>query len=144
MLARVGLSDDVRRIAAAAERFAGGGERVEAVLPAEPTPGERTYLVAFASNGVGRTWLGFDDAGDPVQSRDRVREAVSITAMAEVAEEALPEVAIERLPRLASPKYLDALGAAGNPGVGAAIQGALDAVEELARDVESNYKLVLT
>jgi hypothetical protein len=144
MLARVGLSDDVRRIAAAAAGYAARGERVEAVLPAEPTPGERTYLVAFASNGAGRTWLGFDDAGDPVQSRDRVREAVSITAMAEVAEEALPGAAIERTPRLASPKYLDVLGAAGNPEIGAAIQGALGAVEELARDVEANYKLELT
>jgi len=144
MLARVGLSDDVRRIAAAAAGHAARGERVQAVLPAEPTPGERTYLVAFASNGAGRTWLGFDDAGDPVQSRDRVREAVSITAMAEVAEEALPGAAIERPPRLASPKYLDVLGAAGNPEVGAAIQGALGAVEELARDVEANYKLELT
>jgi hypothetical protein len=144
MLGRVGLSEDVRRIAAAAERFAAAGERVEAVLPAEPTPGERTYLVAFASNGAGRTWLTFDDAGDPVRSRDRVREAVSITAMAEVAEEAAPEAAIEPPPRLASPTYLDGLGAAGNPELGAAIQGALGAVEELARDVESNYKLELT
>jgi hypothetical protein len=144
MLGRVGVSEDVRRIAAAAERFATAAERVEAVLPAEPTPGQRTYLVAFASNGAGRTWLGFDDAGEPVQSRDRVREAVSITAMAEVAEEALPEDAIESPPRVASPKYLDALGAAASPELGAAIQGALGAVEELAKDVESNYKLELT
>jgi hypothetical protein len=144
MLGGVGLSDDVRRIAAAAERFAAAGERVEAVLAAEPAAGERTYLVAYASNGAGRTWLGFDDGGEPVQSRDRVREAVSITAMAEVAEDALPETAVEPPPRLASPKYLDALGADGSPELGAAIQGALGAVEELARDVESNYKLELT
>ena len=144
MLARVALSDDVRRIAAAAERFGAAGEHVEAVLPAEPTPGERTYLVAYASNGAARSWLGFDEAGEPVQSRNRVREAVSITAMAEVAEEALPEGVVERPPRLASPGYLDALGASGAPELGAALQSAVGAVEELARDVESNYKLELT
>jgi hypothetical protein len=144
MLGRVGLSEDVWRIAAAAERFAATGERVEAVLPSEQAPGERTYLVAFKSNGEGRTWLGLDDSGDPVGSRDRIREAVSITAMAEVAEEAVPETAIDPPPRLASPKYLDALGATASPELGAAIQGALGAVEELARDVESTYKLELT
>jgi hypothetical protein len=144
MLARVGLSDDVRRIAAEAERFADDGERVEAVLPAEPTVGERTYLVAFSANGATRTWLALDGAGEAVTSRERVRHAVSITALCEVAEEGVPEEALGQAPRLASPAYLDELGTAIGRDAGASIQGALGAVDELAKDVEANYKLVFT
>jgi hypothetical protein len=144
MLARVGLSDDVRRIAAAAEGFAGEDERVDAVLAAEPSGGERTYLIAFSSNGAERTWLALDADGSPVMSRERVRDAVSITALCEVAEDGVPEESLAPVPRLASPRYLDELGAAAGPELGAAIQGALGAVEELAKDVEANYKLELT
>jgi hypothetical protein len=144
MLARVGLSDDVRRIAAAAERLAGEGERIDAVLAAEPSAGERTYLVAFSSNGASRSWLALDADGSPVSSRDRVREAVSITALCEVAEDGLPEESLAPAPRLASPRYLDELGAAAGLELAVAIQGALGAVEELAKDVEANYKLELT
>jgi hypothetical protein len=144
MLGRVGLSDDVARIASAAERFTRNGEQVEAVLPAEPAAGARTYLVAFAANGDGLSWLALDDAGEPVTSRDRVREAVSITALCEVAEDAVPEESVASPPRLASPRYLDELGAGFGPELGASIQGALGVVEELAKDVESNYKVELT
>ncbi len=144
MLGRVGLSDDVRQIADAAEQFAAAGERVEAVLAAEPSPGVRTYLVAFSSDGAAWSWLAFDGAGAPVRSRDRVREAVSITAMCEVADEAVAETGVGQPPRLASPQYLDSLGAAGDSQLGTAIRGALGAVEELAKDVEANYKLELT
>jgi hypothetical protein len=144
MLARVGLSDDVGRIAAAAAAFAVDGERVEAVLPAEVAAGERTYLVAFADNGSARSWLALDAAGAPVTSRDRVRDAVSITALCEVAEDGVPEKSLAPAPRLASPTYLDELGATAGPEVAPAIQGALGAVEELAKDVEANYKLELT
>jgi hypothetical protein len=144
MLAGVGLSDDVRRIAAAAERFAGDGERVEAVLPAEPAAGERTYLVAFSANGATHSWLALDAAGAPVTSRERVREAVSIAALCEVAEDGVPEESLAPAPRLASPRHLDELGKTAGPELGGAIQGALAAVEELAKDVESNYKLELT
>src|SRR5881394_966236 len=75
MLGGVGVSDDVRRIADTAGRFAGDRERVVAVLAAEPAEGQRTYLVAFSANGDdGRSWLALDDGGHPVTSRDRVRE----------------------------------------------------------------------
>jgi hypothetical protein len=145
MLARVGVSDDVRRIAGTAERYADARERVAAVLPAEPVAGQRTYLVAFSANGGdGRSWLALDDAGRPVTSRDRVREAVSIAAMCEVVEEAAGDEAAVATPRVASPAYLDTLGAASDAELAPAIQGALEAVDELARDVEGNYKLELT
>jgi hypothetical protein len=144
MLGRVGLSDDVRRIAAAAERFAGDGERVEAVLPAEPAVGGRVYLVAFSSNGATRSWLALDGDHDPVTSRERVRDAVSITALCEIAEDGVPDESLPPAPRVASPRYLDELGAVSGQELGSAIQGALGAVEELAKDVEANYKLELT
>ena len=140
----MGLRDDVRRIADAAEHFATTGERVEAVLPAEPAAGRRIYLVAFSSDAAPRRWLALDGVGGAVTSRDRVREAVSITAICEVAEESVPETSLEEPPRLASPSYLDALGAAAGVALGAAIQQAFAAVEELANDVEANYKLELT
>ena len=145
MLGGVGVSHDVQRAAVAAERFAGDRERVEAVLAAEPVAGERVYLVAFSDNGSARSWLALDDAGRPVTSRECVRDAVSIAAMVEVVEDAVAEAVPAPEPRVASPHYLDALGAAaGDAAANGAIQGALVAVEELAKDVEANYKLELT
>ena len=144
MLGRVGLSDDVQRAAVAAKRFAEDGERVEAVLPAEPAEGERVYLVAFSGDDGGRSWIALDDAAQPVTSRDRVRESVSIAAMVEVVVDAVAESDGSPEARVASPRYLDDLGAvAGGAGVTAAIQGAVAAVDELAKDVEANYKLEL-
>jgi hypothetical protein len=78
-----------------------------------------------------------------VTSRTRVRDAASIAALCEVAEESaeLPPAAE---PRVASLAYLDSLGAESrNGGFAAALQGALPAVDELAKDVEGNYKLEL-
>jgi hypothetical protein len=144
MLGRVGVSDDVQRAAVVAQRFADESERVEAVVAAEPIEGQRVYLVAFADTAGDRSWVALDEGGRPVTSRDRVRETISIAAMVEVVEDAVAEAAAEREPRIASPRYLDALGAAAaGSGVGAAIQGAVAAVDELTKDVESNYKLEL-
>jgi hypothetical protein len=138
------LSDDVTRIAAAAAAYARPGEEVAAVLPTEPGGGERLYLCGFDGGDGTQTWLALDDEAAPVLSRRLVRDAASIAALCEIAEESLGDAAPSKL-RVASPSYLDALGAAAeNGGVTAAIQGALPAVEELAKDVESNYKLVLT
>ncbi len=57
------------------------------VLAAEPAVGERLYLCAYGTPGGSRTWLAFDASGEPVDNRARVRDAVSITALCEVAEE---------------------------------------------------------
>jgi hypothetical protein len=140
----VALDDDVRRAAAAAGRLAAPGEVVEAVLPTEPKPGERIFLVAFApDNGAARTWVAVDGEGEPVTSRERVREAVSIAAICEVAEEVVPEELLGPPPRLASPQYLDSLGATGAEGLAGVLQSAIGAVEELAQDVEDHYKVEL-
>jgi hypothetical protein len=57
------------------------------VLAAEASPGDRLYLLAFEEADGGRTWLAVDPAGEPVTDRARVRDAVSILALCELAEE---------------------------------------------------------
>jgi hypothetical protein len=82
----VGLREDLDRAAAAAAALLKPGEELAGVVPAEPEPGERSYLCAYQS-GNERTWLVLDDEGQPVIDRDRIRRAVSIIAMSELAEE---------------------------------------------------------
>jgi hypothetical protein len=140
----VALADDVQRIALAAAAYAGEGERVAAVLATEPLSGERVYLAAFEGEDEAQSWLALDDEGAPVTDRKLVRDAAAIAALCEIAEES-EDVAAGEGPRLASPSYLDQLGAAKQNGdVVGALQGALPAVEELTRDVEGNYKLELS
>ena len=58
-----------------------------AVLAAEAGPRDRLYICAFDEADGGRTWLALDADGEPVADRRRVREAVSILALCELAEE---------------------------------------------------------
>lgn len=97
----MGLDEDLDRIAAAATAWAAPGEQVAAVIPTEPAPGRRVYLVAFAGaqGGVAAgaeegatapgssSWLALDDAGAAVEHWPAIREAVSIAALCELAEE---------------------------------------------------------
>jgi hypothetical protein len=99
--------DDVERIAEAAAAYAADGEQLAGVLVAEPL-GRRVYLVAFES-GEERTWLALDDDGIPLTDRRLVREAASLAALCEVAEESagggdLPQL----LDRLAEIRETDA------------------------------------
>jgi hypothetical protein len=81
------LTDDLERIAQAAAPFAAPGERVAGILAAEPLDLGRVYLVAYATTEGGHGWLALDGDGRPLESRRAVREAVSIAALCEVAEE---------------------------------------------------------
>ena len=82
------LADDLERIAAtAADRANGDGSTVSGVLAAEPAPGRRVYVCAFETEDGARTWLALDEEGAPVTSQRDVRDAVSIAALCEVAEE---------------------------------------------------------
>jgi hypothetical protein len=92
----MGLKDDLDRIAPVAAGIARPGEELAGVVPAEPEPGERSYLCAFQS-GDERTWLVLDDEGRPVTDRDRIRRAVSIIAMSELAEESAGGGELEEL-----------------------------------------------
>src|SRR5207249_4601167 len=80
------LSDDLERIATAGAAFAQPGEHIDGILAAEPEQGVRVYLCAFQS-GDGHAWLGLDDDGRPLRDRRLVRDAASIAALCEIAEE---------------------------------------------------------
>jgi hypothetical protein len=177
--------EDVARIASAAAAFADPGEDLAGVLVTE-TLGRRVYLCAFEA-AEGRAWLALGDDAEPLTQGRLVREAASLAALCEVAEESaggghlaelrarLAElretddpVGIEEAeaaasdladtlqpePRIASGAYLDALGSAsrrleqalgesGTSPFAAAMQAALGSVEQLAADVEGNYKIAL-
>ena len=75
MLARVALPEELEAAAAAAAAFAGPGERVAGVVPAEPGA-ERLYLVAFAAGEEPVGWLVLDGdarAGRAAPARPRRR-----------------------------------------------------------------------
>jgi hypothetical protein len=91
------LADDLARIAEAAATLAASGEEVSAVVPTEPHAGGRLYLCAFQTRAgespagerpVGeRSWLALNEAGVAVEERQAIRDAVSIAALCELAEE---------------------------------------------------------
>ena len=144
MLGAVSLSEDVGRIAEAAGRYAADGEELAAVLPVGARPRASASISAPLS---ARTELRAGSRstieGSPLRNRTLIRDAASIAALVEIAEEsaAIPSGGE---PRLASAAYLDSLGAeAVNGDVAGALQSALPAIDELTRDLELNYKLEL-
>ena len=137
----MGLDDDLRRIAEAAVVYAAEGEDLVGIVPAEPASGLRLYVCAYGREDEA-TWLVLYASGVPVEKRALVREAVSIAALCEVAEEAAgvePDA-----PRVASPAYLDELGSGAGAEVAGAVKGATGTVDELLRDVERSYKRPLS
>jgi len=185
MLAPVLSIEELERMIEVAQGLSGPGEELGGVIPTEPSRGTRIYLFAFGAGGDRRTWLAFDAAGEVVETRAVVRDAVSIAALCEVAEETAgggdlddlrsrlvalrltedppgvdeAEEALTALqqtigtpPRIASPAYLEAVGAAarrleaalgGSEGPSPfteAMKQAVHAVEALTAEVEGNYK----
>lgn len=174
------LTDDLARIAAAAQALAGEGERVTGVLAAEPLDAGRVYLCAYDSG----SWVVLDDGGAALTELRVIKDTARLAALCEVAadlgggddladlrerlrelretdapdgieeaEEAAAAVAaaLEEEPRVATPEFLDRIGALQRRlehalGTGSAspfataLQQAMPAVEELAADVERNYK----
>ena len=154
------LAEDLERIAAAA---AAHGE-VSGVLAAEPAAGRRVYLVSFG-DGDDRRWALLDDAGAIVDRREDVRDAASIVVMCELSAELAgtverPEgieedaaLTLERVvgapPRVASPAYLDDVGAAAialeralgglSSPFSEAIRAGAGAVDAFVKDVERGY-----
>ena len=57
------------------------------MLAAEPAAGGRVYLCAYREGDGRDRWLALDDAGEPVDRPGAVREAASLVALSEVAEE---------------------------------------------------------
>jgi hypothetical protein len=136
------LADDLERAAAAA----GAHGAVAAVLAAEPVDGARRYIVALG-DGDERRWLVLDAAGKPVTRREDVRDAASIAAMCEVAADVADELGIPvgAAPRVASPGFLDEVGAAGaaNQDFTGALRAGTGAVQEFVREVERGYAVPL-
>lgn len=121
--------------------YAADGEDLVGIVPAEPANGLRLYVCAYGKDDEA-TWLVLDATGVPVEERALVRDAVSIAALCEVAEEA---AAVEPDgPRIASPAYLDELGSVAGPELASAVKGATGTVEELLREVERGYKRPLS
>ena len=89
------VAEEVERIAATAAGLAEPGEALSGVLVAE-TLGRRVYLCAFES-ADGHSWLALGGDAAPLTERRLVREAASVAALCEVAEESagggrLPEL----------------------------------------------------
>jgi hypothetical protein len=138
----VALDHELRRIAEKAARHCREGEELAGIVPADPGSGGRVYVCAYRE-GEETAWLVLDAAGKAVEDRARVREAVSIAALCELAAEVGGGENGE--PLLATPAHLDALGAAAEDRVAfaEAMKRATATVEELVRDVERGYKLEL-
>jgi hypothetical protein len=80
------LEEELAAAGESARAHAADGEELVAVIPTEPGRGSRVYLCAYARGGE-RSWLALDGAGRAVADRVLVRDAVSIAAMCELAEE---------------------------------------------------------
>lgn len=81
------LADDLERIAAAAAAHADSSS-LSGILATEPATSVRVYVCAFETPDGTRSWLALDGDGAPLASERTVRDAVSIAALCEVAEEA--------------------------------------------------------
>lgn len=75
------LTDDLERIAAAAQSLAAVDERVSGVLAAEPQPGFRVYLCAYDSGA----WIVLDGAAHALADERLVRDAAQLAGLCEVA-----------------------------------------------------------
>jgi hypothetical protein len=80
------LSEELEAIAAGAAGHSEGGEVLAAVIPAESSWG-RVYLCAYRDGDESTSWLLLDAGGDPVLDRAAVRDAASLVALVEVAED---------------------------------------------------------
>lgn len=79
------LEEEIAAARAAAVQHAAAGEELVGLVPAE-AGGERIYLCAYDRDAES-SWLALDAQGRPVADRSRVRDAVSIAALCELAEE---------------------------------------------------------
>ena len=80
------LEEEIGAVREAAARLADGGEELVGVIATEPRGGERVYVCAYEA-GEAHRWLALDSAGAPITDRSLVREAVSVAALCELAEE---------------------------------------------------------
>jgi hypothetical protein len=84
----VTLVDELEQAGALAAGHAESGDAVSGVIASEPTAGHRVYLCSFDDADGRRSWLAIRADGAALAVRTEVREAVSIAALCEVAEDA--------------------------------------------------------
>jgi hypothetical protein len=137
------VGGELKRIAETAVAYAADGEELAGIVPAEPSRGVRLYLCAYRHSEE-TSWLVLDADGAPVEDRSLVRDAVSIAALWELANE-LRGDEIDGT-QVASPALLDRAAAdVEDPAAYAqAIAQATGTVDELVRDVERGYKRPLS
>ena len=129
------LRDELEQIAAAAAEHAADGEELAAVLPAESSVG-RTYLCAFRNGPEETSWLLLDAGGAPVADRAAVRDAASLIALCEVADDSAGGGELDELrSRLVGLRLTE------NP---PGLEGAIDAVDELERTVGTPPRVAST
>jgi hypothetical protein len=133
------LDRELRRIAEVAVTYCRDGEELAGIVPAEPAVGVRLYVCAYR-DGEEANWLVLDADASPVEDRSLVRDAVSIAALYELAEEAAGKADGDEA-RVATPAELDALGSSAE--VVEAIKHGTATIDELVRDVERGYKTEL-
>jgi hypothetical protein len=75
------LTDDLERIATAAQVLAEPSERVSGVIAVEPQPGFRVYLCAYD----GGAWVVLDDSSRTLTDERLVRDAAQLAGLCEVA-----------------------------------------------------------
>jgi len=138
----VSLDEELRRIAEVAVTYCRDGEELAGIIPAQPGTGGRVYVCAYR-DGDATSWLVLDADAKPVDDRTLVKDAVSIAALCELAEEAGGGENGE--PVLATPAQLDSLGAGAEDRVAfaEAMKRATGTIDELVRDVERGYKIHL-
>jgi hypothetical protein len=88
ILVAVALVDELERAGALAAAHVQPGDVVSGIIASEPTIGHRVYLCSFDDADGRRSWLAIRADGAPVTSRAELREAVSIAALCEVAQDA--------------------------------------------------------
>jgi hypothetical protein len=134
------LDQELRRIAEVAVTYCRDGEELAGIVPAEPAVGVRLYVCAYR-DGEEASWLVLAADCSPVEDRSLVRDAVSIAALYELAEEAAGKAEGEEA-RVATPAALDALGRSAE--VVEAIKQGTGTIDELLRDIERGYKVSLS
>ena len=136
------LSEDVGRIAEAAARYAAPGEELAAVCPSSLRQASASISAHSRQADGHQSWLALDDRGSPLTNRTLIRDAASIAALVEIAEESARSC---RCPSRGSHRLSISTLSARRPhgDVAGALQSALPAIDELTRDLELNYKLEL-
>ena len=122
------LREELARIGALAAEQAGNGEEVAAVIPADASAG-RVYLCAYRNGREETSWLLLDAGGAPVEDRAAVRDAASLVALVEVAEDSAGGGTLDELR-----SQLVGLRLTENP---PGLDEAVAAVDELERTIET-------